>query len=85
VMSLDYLPVTGAISTATVPAALEALAVAKRVDPAIVTMIGGPHPTFMYEEILRDEANHADFVIRGEGEVTLVDSWPPRRAGRPPK
>src|SRR5450759_1252375 len=73
VMALDYLPVTGAISTATVPAALEALAVAKQVDPNIVTMIGGPHPTFMYEEILRDDTNHADFVIRGEAEETLVE------------
>lgn len=73
VMSLDYLPVTGAISTATVPAALKALAVAKEVDRTIVTMIGGPHPTFMYEEILADEDNPADFVIRGEAEETLVD------------
>ena len=73
VMSLDYLPVTGAISTATVPAALEALNIAKEVDPDIVTMIGGPHPTFMYDEILRDCANHVDFVIRGEAENTLVE------------
>jgi anaerobic magnesium-protoporphyrin IX monomethyl ester cyclase len=73
VMGLDYLPVTGAISTATVPGALQALGIAKEVDPGIVTMIGGPHPTFMYEEILRDEDNHADYVIRGEGEATLVD------------
>jgi anaerobic magnesium-protoporphyrin IX monomethyl ester cyclase len=73
VMTLDYLPVTGAISTATVPAALQVLAIAKEVDPDIVTMIGGPHPTFMYDEILRDPTNHADFVIRGEAEETLVE------------
>jgi anaerobic magnesium-protoporphyrin IX monomethyl ester cyclase len=73
VMTLDYLPVTGAISTATVPAALEVLRIAKDVDQGIVTMIGGPHPTFMYEEILNDPANHADFVIRGETEDTLVE------------
>jgi len=73
VMTLDYLPVTGAISTATVPAALEVLRIAKDIDPGIVTMIGGPHPTFMYEEILKDPANHADFVVRGEPEETLVD------------
>jgi anaerobic magnesium-protoporphyrin IX monomethyl ester cyclase len=73
VMTLDYLPVTGAISTATVPAALEVLKIAKQVDPNVVTMIGGPHPTFMYDEILRDAANHADFVIRGEAEDTLVE------------
>jgi len=73
VMTLDYLPVTGAISTATVPAALEVLRIAKEIDPRTVTIIGGPHPTFMYEEILKDPANHADFVIRGEAEATLVE------------
>jgi anaerobic magnesium-protoporphyrin IX monomethyl ester cyclase len=73
VMTLDYLPVTGAISTATVPAALKVLDIAKQINPEIVTLIGGPHPTFMYEEILNDDANHADFVIRGEGEETLVE------------
>ncbi len=73
VMSLDYLPVTGAISTATVPAAIQALGVAKEVDPEIVTMIGGPHPTFLYEEILGGDADKVDFVIRGEPETTLVE------------
>lgn len=73
VMTLDYLPVTGAISTATVPAALEALAVAKSVDPSIVTIIGGPHPTFLYEDILTDPANRVDYVLRGEMEETLVE------------
>ncbi|NTU72055.1 MAG: radical SAM protein [Coriobacteriia bacterium] len=70
VISLDYLPVSGAISTATVPAALETLAIAKSVDPSIVTIIGGPHPTFLYEEILRDHPG-VDYVIRGESEETL--------------
>ncbi len=83
VMSLDYLPVTGAISTATVPAALEALAVAKQVDPTVITMIGGPHPTFMYDEILRDPANHADYVLRGEAEETLVDLMATLPSGSP--
>jgi anaerobic magnesium-protoporphyrin IX monomethyl ester cyclase len=73
VMTLDYLPVTGAISTATVPGGLKVLGIAKEVDPKTFTMIGGPHPTFMYDEILRDPENHADFVIRGEGEDTLVE------------
>ena len=84
VMSLDYLPVTGAISTATVPAALKALGVAKEVDPAIVTMIGGPHPTFMYEEMLSDEANTADYILRGESEATLIDLMATLGAGGSP-
>jgi anaerobic magnesium-protoporphyrin IX monomethyl ester cyclase len=71
VMSLDYLPVTGAISTCTVPAAVEALRVAKQVDPDIHTLIGGPHPTFMYEEMLAEEDNPVDVILRGEMEATL--------------
>lgn len=73
VMTLDYLPVTGAISTATVPAALNVLRIAKEIDPQIVTLIGGPHPTFLYEEILTDPDNRADYVLRGEMEATLVE------------
>ncbi len=71
VVAFDYLPVTGAISTATVPAALEAFRLAKEVDPRIVTIIGGPHPTFMYAELFADPANRVDYVLRGEAEETL--------------
>jgi anaerobic magnesium-protoporphyrin IX monomethyl ester cyclase len=73
VVSLDYLPVTGAISTATVPAALQALKVAKEVDPKIVTVLGGPHPTFMYREIYADTSNRVDFVLCGEMEETFPE------------
>lgn len=82
VMTLDYLPVSGAISTASVPAALEALSVAKDVDSSIVTLIGGPHPTFMYEEILSAPGFRPDFVLRGEGEETLYELLGALPAGR---
>lgn len=72
VITLDYLPVTGAIATATVPAALKVLEITKEIDPAITTIIGGPHPTFMYDEILGDEKS-PDFVLRGEMEATLPE------------
>lgn len=81
VVTMDYLPVTGAIATATVPAALETLRIAKDVDPGIVTIIGGPHPTFMYEEILGDPDNRTDFVLRGEMEETLPDLLASLEAG----
>jgi len=71
VMTLDYLPVTGAISTATVPAALKILDIAKEIKPRIVTLLGGPHPTFMYSEIMEDDNNHVDYVLMGEPEQTL--------------
>ena len=72
VITLDYLPVSGAISTASVPASLKVLGIAKEVDPSIVTIIGGPHPTFMYEELL-GENETTDFVMRGEMEETLPE------------
>lgn len=71
VMALDYLPVTGAISTATVPAALEVLRLAKAANPKVATVIGGPHPSFMFQELLGAADCPADYVIRGEPEETL--------------
>jgi anaerobic magnesium-protoporphyrin IX monomethyl ester cyclase len=71
VVSMDYLPVSGAISTATVPAALKALTIAKEVNPDIVTLIAGPHPTFLWKDILNDPKEAPDFVLRGEAEETL--------------
>jgi anaerobic magnesium-protoporphyrin IX monomethyl ester cyclase len=73
VVAYDYLPVTGAISTAVVPAALQALGIAKEVDPAITTFLGGPFPTFKYQELLTDHAGVVDIVLRGEAEATLPE------------
>ncbi len=57
--------------TSTTPDALEVLRIAKKVDPEIVTLIGGVHPSFLYGEVL----NHGsvDYVVRGEGEETLIE------------
>lgn len=73
VVTLDYLPVTGAIATATVPSALKLLNIAKEVNPEITTVLGGPHPTFMYDEILGDHDNRVDFILRGEMEATFPE------------
>ena len=72
VVAIDYLPVTGAIATATVPDVIRVLNLAKEVDPEVVTITGGPHPTFMYQEMLGEPANQIDLVIRGEPEATLA-------------
>ena len=82
VMTLDYLPVSGAISTATVPAALKTLAIAKEVDPGIVTLLGGPHPSFLYDEILGDAESRVDYILRGEVEETLRELLPAVLEGR---
>lgn len=45
---------------------------AKAVDPDIVTVVGGQHFSFTAEESL-SSFPEIDYVIRGEGEQTLVD------------
>ncbi len=58
--------------TSTAP---RAYAIADRVRKrGIPVLMGGPHVTFLADEAL----DHADFVIRGEGEQTMmafVDAW----------
>ncbi|MCE4628398.1 MAG: B12-binding domain-containing radical SAM protein [Desulfurococcales archaeon] len=38
--------------------------------PDVPIIVGGPHPTFMYEEALREGA---DIVVMGEGELTTLE------------
>jgi anaerobic magnesium-protoporphyrin IX monomethyl ester cyclase len=81
VMAYDHLPVTGAISTGVVPAAMKALSLAKAHDPRTVTLIGGPFPTFKHEELLAGGLGPVDVVVRGEPEETITELLP-RLAGR---
>jgi len=46
--------------------------IAKTVDPRIITIVGGQHFSFTSEESL-SSFPEIDFVIRGEGERTLVE------------
>ncbi len=57
--------------TASVAHALELTALAKRINPAIVTVHGNVHATFCYDEMLQAEHETVDYIVRGEGEVTL--------------
>lgn len=59
--------------TAEVIDALKVLKLAKDVNPRIVTVVGNVHPTFCYEEMLRDHSGYVDFIVRGEGEETMVE------------
>jgi len=52
--------------------AQDTLALAKRIFPDAVTLLGGIHATFMYEQVLR-EAPQIDCIVRGEGEEILVE------------
>ncbi len=58
--------------TAMEPDAREVCRTAKRLDPDTVTVLGNVHPTFCWEEILREESA-VDLVVRGEGEETIAE------------
>jgi radical SAM superfamily enzyme YgiQ (UPF0313 family) len=42
----------------------------RKINPTIPIVMGGPHPTFLPDEILE---NGADFAVRGEGEKTILE------------
>jgi magnesium-protoporphyrin IX monomethyl ester (oxidative) cyclase len=44
---------------------------AKAVDPDIIVVCGGPHPSAFYARIIQDPA--VDFCINGEGELVLLE------------
>ncbi len=75
---IDYEAISSAalvgVSTIT-STAPRAYAIADKVRAmGIPVLMGGPHVTFLAEEALE----HADFVIRGEGErplMALIDAW----------
>lgn len=67
----DYVATTAI--TSTVPDALRIMRLAKTVDRQIVTIMGGVHPTFCFEEVLASGPSAPDFVVRGEGEITLAE------------
>ncbi|MEI7818060.1 MAG: cobalamin-dependent protein, partial [Desulfuromonadales bacterium] len=64
----DYVASTAV--TATINDAVKILELAKSIKPDTVTILGGVHPTFMYEEVLAHSAA-VDYIVIGEGEVTL--------------
>ncbi|MBI5025887.1 MAG: cobalamin B12-binding domain-containing protein [Nitrospirae bacterium] len=59
--------------TASINDCLEICRLSKEINPAIVTIIGNVHPTFCWEEILKKHHNNVDYIVRGEGELTLPE------------
>jgi anaerobic magnesium-protoporphyrin IX monomethyl ester cyclase len=63
-----------------------ALRIAKELHPDTVTILGGVHATFMYQQVL-SEAPWIDAIVRGEGEEILIElvraiddgRWPAER------
>ncbi|MBI4849339.1 MAG: cobalamin B12-binding domain-containing protein [Nitrospirae bacterium] len=59
--------------TAGIVDGLKVLKLAKRINPGIITVIGNVHPTFCYDEILKEHNGYLDYIVRGEGEETFVE------------
>lgn len=57
--------------TETFGTALEIAGKVKQLDSKIHVVLGGPHPSILPEQVLR-EAN-VDYVVTGEGEETIVE------------
>jgi magnesium-protoporphyrin IX monomethyl ester (oxidative) cyclase len=52
--------------------ALQVSALAKEVNPDILTVVGGPHVAVVPQEFL-EEAKHVDIAVTGEGEYAMRD------------
>jgi anaerobic magnesium-protoporphyrin IX monomethyl ester cyclase len=57
--------------TASILDAMKILELAKKINPEIITVIGNVHATFCFEELLSNPETPIDYIVRGEGEVTL--------------
>ncbi|UCD84424.1 MAG: cobalamin-dependent protein [Deltaproteobacteria bacterium] len=69
---LDYSPnVVGitCLDSSQMPFVRRICQLAKEINPQIITIIGGAHPTFLASEIIIESS--IDFIILGEGEGTL--------------
>ena len=58
--------------TPTIQSAFLSAQTAKKACPEAMVVIGGPHATFMDEQVLAEE-KAVDVVVRGEGEETLLE------------
>jgi radical SAM superfamily enzyme YgiQ (UPF0313 family) len=70
----DFDPEVAGITsmTPTINSAFAAAHAVKEVKSDAMVVIGGPHATFMDEQILSDVAD-IDIVVRGEGEQTITE------------
>lgn len=69
---IDPVVVGVTATTATLKNALKYVKSIKKALPDALTVIGGPHPTFMPSETLKTE-DGLDAVVIGEGEETIVN------------
>lgn len=70
-----------AISTSYIYDAMNAAYLVKQIDPSIVTVGGGVHMSLMPEESLH-KCPSMDYIVMGEGEVTLMEFLKAIESGR---
>jgi len=64
--------VSSALATCNTYTILRTLDIIKTIDPTIKTVVGGQHFTALAQESL-ENYSEIDFIVRGEGELTLLD------------
>jgi radical SAM superfamily enzyme YgiQ (UPF0313 family) len=62
---------------------MEYLKILKNINPSIVTILGGPHPSAVPVETLDFFGSLCDFVIAGEAEISIVKLLDALAHGRP--
>ena len=71
--------------TASIVDGVKLCRLAKDINPSTVTVLGNVHATFCYDEILTHDHASVDYIVRGEGEITLVELLHCLNAGDDPK
>lgn len=71
--------------TASIVDAVKLCALAKRINPRVITAVGNMHATFCYDELLKGDHSVLDYVVRGEGEETFPMLLHCLNAGDDPK
>ncbi len=74
--------ISSALATCNTYTIIRTLDTVKKIDPQIRTIVGGQHFTALANESLENYPE-IDFIIRGEGELTLVDLLQAIEQGRP--
>src|SRR5512141_2794587 len=67
--SPDLIAITAV--TPTIDKALKTARIAKNTSTEAYVVLGGYHPTFIYEELLNE--SFLDIVVLGEGEYTMLE------------
>lgn len=60
------------VITCTAPDSIKVIELARKINPGVKTIMGGVHASFMYDEMF-SMTDALDFVICGEGEITIVE------------